>query len=205
MSTRDDNMSTFRGSCNINNINFDVVEMNPVSATIAKILYPDAKVTTGEFQEKFIDNGYREKTEKRISSCSLARIKEWFNRTNPWNKSKENSRKTTGKFNSNKRNKNGNTIEELVKEFEHDTYSLYNDKFIEEYEDFDISDTINSVKQEYDILKTKITGKKVAELCENDDFFKFFKDELKDVSDYKIDVKAELDPITQNLYRRYLG
>ena len=25
------------------------------------------------------------------------------------------------------------------------------------------------------------------------------------VSDYKINVKAELDPITQNLYRRYLG
>lgn len=25
------------------------------------------------------------------------------------------------------------------------------------------------------------------------------------VSDYKINVKAELDPVTQNLYRRYLG
>lgn len=37
------------------NTNFDVVEMNPVSAKITKILYPDANVTTGEFQEKFID------------------------------------------------------------------------------------------------------------------------------------------------------
>ena len=37
------------------NTNFDVVEMNPVSAKITKILYPDANVTTGEFQERFID------------------------------------------------------------------------------------------------------------------------------------------------------
>lgn len=37
------------------NTNFDVVEMNPVSAMITKILYPDANVTTGEFQEKFIN------------------------------------------------------------------------------------------------------------------------------------------------------
>ena len=37
------------------NTNFDVVEMNPVSAKITKILYPDANVTTGEFQEKFIN------------------------------------------------------------------------------------------------------------------------------------------------------
>lgn len=37
------------------NTSFDVVEMNPVSARITKLLYPDADVTTGEFQEKFID------------------------------------------------------------------------------------------------------------------------------------------------------
>lgn len=37
------------------NTNFDVVEMNPVSAKITKILYPDANVTTGEFQERFIN------------------------------------------------------------------------------------------------------------------------------------------------------
>ena len=37
------------------NTSFDVYEMNPVSAMITKILYPDANVTTGEFQEKFID------------------------------------------------------------------------------------------------------------------------------------------------------
>ena len=37
------------------NTSFDVVEMNPVSAKITKILYPDANVTTGEFQERFID------------------------------------------------------------------------------------------------------------------------------------------------------
>lgn len=37
------------------NTSFDVVEMNPVSAKIAKILYPNANVTTGEFQERFID------------------------------------------------------------------------------------------------------------------------------------------------------
>lgn len=37
------------------NTSFDVVEMNPVSARITKILYPDANVTTGEFQERFID------------------------------------------------------------------------------------------------------------------------------------------------------
>ena len=35
--------------------NFDVAEMNPVSAMITKILYPNAKVTTGEFQERFIN------------------------------------------------------------------------------------------------------------------------------------------------------
>lgn len=35
--------------------NFDIVEMNPVSARIAKILYPNANVTTGEFQERFIN------------------------------------------------------------------------------------------------------------------------------------------------------
>lgn len=34
---------------------FDVVEMNPVSARITKILYPNANVTTGEFQERFIN------------------------------------------------------------------------------------------------------------------------------------------------------
>lgn len=38
-----------------NGKNFDVIEMNPVSAQITKILYPDANVTTGVFQEKFID------------------------------------------------------------------------------------------------------------------------------------------------------
>lgn len=37
------------------NTSFDVVEMNPVSAKIAKILYPNANVSTGEFQERFID------------------------------------------------------------------------------------------------------------------------------------------------------
>ena len=37
------------------NTNFDVIEMNPVSAKITKILYPDANVTTGEFQERFIN------------------------------------------------------------------------------------------------------------------------------------------------------
>lgn len=37
------------------NTSFDVVEMNPVSAKIAKILYPDANVTIGEFQDRFID------------------------------------------------------------------------------------------------------------------------------------------------------
>lgn len=37
------------------NTSFDVVEMNPVSARITKILYPDANVTTEEFQERFID------------------------------------------------------------------------------------------------------------------------------------------------------
>lgn len=37
------------------NTSFDVVEMNPVSAKITKILYPNANVTTGEFQERFID------------------------------------------------------------------------------------------------------------------------------------------------------
>lgn len=36
-------------------MSFDVIEMNPVSARITKILYPDANVTTGEFQEKFIN------------------------------------------------------------------------------------------------------------------------------------------------------
>lgn len=35
--------------------NFDVIEMNPVSAKITKILYPNANVTTGVFQEKFIN------------------------------------------------------------------------------------------------------------------------------------------------------
>lgn len=35
--------------------NFDVAEMNPVSAMITKILYPNANVTTGEFQERFIN------------------------------------------------------------------------------------------------------------------------------------------------------
>lgn len=37
------------------NTSFDAVEMNPVSAKITKILYPDTNVTTGEFQERFID------------------------------------------------------------------------------------------------------------------------------------------------------
>lgn len=37
------------------NTSFDIVEMNPVSAEITKILYPDANVTTGEFQERFIN------------------------------------------------------------------------------------------------------------------------------------------------------
>lgn len=37
------------------NTSFDVVEMNPVSAMITKILYPDANVSTGEFQERFMD------------------------------------------------------------------------------------------------------------------------------------------------------
>lgn len=37
------------------NTSFDAVEMNPVSAMITKILYPDTNVTTGEFQERFID------------------------------------------------------------------------------------------------------------------------------------------------------
>ena len=37
------------------NTSFDVFEMNPISAKITKILYPDTNVTTGEFQEKFIN------------------------------------------------------------------------------------------------------------------------------------------------------
>lgn len=37
------------------NTSFDVVEMNPVSAMITKILYPNANVSTGEFQERFMD------------------------------------------------------------------------------------------------------------------------------------------------------
>ena len=37
------------------NTSFDVYEMNPVTARITKILYPNANVETGEFQKKFID------------------------------------------------------------------------------------------------------------------------------------------------------
>ena len=37
------------------NVTFDAVEMNPVSARITKILYPDTNVETGEFQERFIN------------------------------------------------------------------------------------------------------------------------------------------------------
>lgn len=37
------------------NTSFDVFEMNPVTARITKILYPNANVETGEFQKKFID------------------------------------------------------------------------------------------------------------------------------------------------------
>ena len=37
------------------NTSFDAVEMNPVSARITKILYPDTNVETGEFQERFIN------------------------------------------------------------------------------------------------------------------------------------------------------
>lgn len=36
------------------NTSFDVVEMNPVSARITKILYPNANVQVGQFQERFI-------------------------------------------------------------------------------------------------------------------------------------------------------
>lgn len=35
--------------------NFDIVEMNPVSAKIAELLYPNANVTVGQFQERFIN------------------------------------------------------------------------------------------------------------------------------------------------------
>lgn len=35
---------------------FDVVEMNPVSAKITELLYPEANVRVGQFQERFIDN-----------------------------------------------------------------------------------------------------------------------------------------------------
>lgn len=38
------------------NINADVVEMNPVSAKITELLYPQATVTVGQFEEKFIKN-----------------------------------------------------------------------------------------------------------------------------------------------------
>lgn len=37
------------------NINFDVVEMNPVSAKITELLYPNANVEVGEFQKRFIN------------------------------------------------------------------------------------------------------------------------------------------------------
>ena len=37
------------------NTSFDAVEMNPVSARITKILYPDTNIETGEFQERFIN------------------------------------------------------------------------------------------------------------------------------------------------------
>ena len=41
---------------------------------------------------------------------------------------------------------------------------------------------------------------------EGTDMFQKQKEHLNAlVSDYKTNVKAELDPITQNLYRRYLG
>ena len=36
------------------NTNFDVVEMNPISAKITELLYPNANVKVGQFQEKFI-------------------------------------------------------------------------------------------------------------------------------------------------------
>ncbi|MCM1296179.1 MAG: SNF2-related protein, partial [Muribaculaceae bacterium] len=37
------------------NVNFDAVEMNPISAKITELLYPKANVRVGEFQEQFID------------------------------------------------------------------------------------------------------------------------------------------------------
>lgn len=36
------------------NTNFDVVEMNPVSAKITELLYPNANVTVGQFQQRFM-------------------------------------------------------------------------------------------------------------------------------------------------------
>lgn len=38
------------------NTSFDVVEMNPVSAKITELLYPNANVEVGEFQKRFIDS-----------------------------------------------------------------------------------------------------------------------------------------------------
>lgn len=38
------------------NTTFDAVEMNPVSAKITELLYPNANVTVGEFQKKFVKN-----------------------------------------------------------------------------------------------------------------------------------------------------
>ena len=38
------------------NINADVVEMNPISAKITELLYPNANVEVGEFQQRFVKN-----------------------------------------------------------------------------------------------------------------------------------------------------
>ena len=38
------------------NTTFDVVEMNPISAKITELLYPNANVEVGEFQKRFIKN-----------------------------------------------------------------------------------------------------------------------------------------------------
>lgn len=38
------------------NTSFDVIEMNPITSKITEMLYPEANVKTGQFQEQFIEN-----------------------------------------------------------------------------------------------------------------------------------------------------
>lgn len=102
--------------------------------------------------------------------------------------------------------KSGKAIPELIKEFDSDTDSLYNQANIEiDLEMFNDNKSLNVQKTDYDnvdIAKAIKSNKTIGELCNTNELFYALKDELKDFSEYKIVNLTNVSSTTKGAHER---